>query len=185
MNKLEKYFEARPFIKTGDLLLYSGKSLISEGIKLVTDSEYSHIEMVLDFKDVFVLDRKFTIGALNRGIEIHSISSRVKNYEGKIDVYRCTKIEKAESIRLIREALKILDTPYGYDNIKDIVVDKLFKKKKYNPDDSPEQTEKFICSEAVSYLYRKIGIDLCPEKADEVTYPGDCIKNCTKIFNIL
>ena len=45
-----KYQDIRSQLKTGDILLFSGKGGISEGIKFFTLSKWSHVGMVYKFE---------------------------------------------------------------------------------------------------------------------------------------
>ena len=48
---MKKYEDIRENLKTGDIVLFSGKGGISHGIKLVTNSKWSHVGMVLRLPD--------------------------------------------------------------------------------------------------------------------------------------
>jgi hypothetical protein len=188
--------DVRSQMQTGDLLLFAGKAMVSRAIRKFT-GDYSHVEMIIDFNDLGLgINRIFTIGARNKGIEIGAVSDLIKKYDGNVYLYRVDEkiLTLDDKTLLIREALTTLGTPYGYSNIFNIAKDeflKLVKIKKddklkdINPDDTPEQIEELICSEAVSYWMRKIGFDLCTSKPDEATYPTDTIIRCRKVVTVL
>lgn len=77
---IQNYEQLRPQIKSGDILLCSGNSLISSLIQKATNSVWSHIAFVirLDSIDrIMVLESVETIG-----VRTVPLSTYVNNYNG-------------------------------------------------------------------------------------------------------
>lgn len=91
-----KYDELRGQLKTGDVVLFSGKGLISKGIQWITGSKWSHIGIVLrlDDLDQVVLWESTTLsktkdlisGKLVSGVQLVSLSRRLASYKGDVAV---------------------------------------------------------------------------------------------------
>lgn len=85
----KKYCEIRNCVKPGDVIAFSGESLISEGIKSITEGDISHVGVILAAglsidgapdRDCFNLIAE----ASPEGVRIISLSGLQQNYKGKI-----------------------------------------------------------------------------------------------------
>lgn len=91
-----EYSNYRDRLKTGDVVLFSGKGLISRGIKRATRSKWSHIGMVIRLPeyDMNLLWESTTLskvpdiytGHTTSGVQIVSLSERVKTFKGDIAI---------------------------------------------------------------------------------------------------
>ena len=92
------YVDIRDDLKTGDLVLFSGKGGISRWIKRFTRSEWSHCGLIVKFEaeDVVALFESTTLsdltdmvsGKKREGVQLVSFSDRLRNYNGKVAVRR-------------------------------------------------------------------------------------------------
>ena len=91
-----QYKTIRPTLKTGDVIAFSGKGRASNLIKWKTNSDYSHVGMVLDTvmgglgKTVMLVESTSLVNIpdaetkeLWKGVQIHILSNRLDNYDGK------------------------------------------------------------------------------------------------------
>ena len=91
------YPHLRPEMKTGDVIAFSGKGRISNLIKLVTQSPYSHVGMVIrtnmeeGLGESVLLVESTTLntvadafsGKRVKGVQMHWLSQRLRNYPGE------------------------------------------------------------------------------------------------------
>ena len=110
MNEM-KYEELRPALKTGDIVLFSGKGFISRMIKLFTRSKWSHVGMVVVARDIdsVLLFQSTTLsksrditGKERKGVQLNYLSDVVTKYNGDIAI-RCLNmtpedLQKVEAI---------------------------------------------------------------------------------------
>lgn len=90
------YSEVRNSLKTGDIVLFSGKGRISTGIKWATGSKWSHVGMVwrLDDWDMVLLGESTTLGGAKdmvsgtyrKGVQLVAFSTRLRNYDGEVAI---------------------------------------------------------------------------------------------------
>jgi len=80
---LDQYLIYRHLMDNGDLIEFSTFSMIGKMIRLFTKKDVNHTALlwcVDEFKNI--RDRKFIMEALNAGIELNLLSTRLKNYKG-------------------------------------------------------------------------------------------------------
>ncbi len=156
------YNEIRKILDTGDMVLFSGKGPISNMIKVMTRSKWSHVGMVIKIKewDMVLLWESTTLssikdlqsGTIRQGIQLVPLSERIKAYKGKIgirllNVYRTASM-KANLSLLRRE---IAGRPYEEDKIE------LFKSVyKYYP--GAEDLSSLFCSESFAEGYQRMNL---------------------------
>jgi len=164
--EIKPYSQARRLIRTGDVLLFSGVGFVSGRIKSLTDSDKSHAEIVQ-----WNLDLLMSAGAVGAGTDYRRLSSIIAEYP-VISVYRLALGVTVSMDAVIRTALN--HQGKGYD-FADIAIIDLKTRLGLNQDlpDLPEDTDKFICSQYVSYCYRAGGVDLVEHKPDKLTTPAD------------
>lgn len=129
-----RYQDIRQSLKTGDVIAFSGKGRVSEIIKWRTNSEYSHVGVVLDTtvnelgKTIFLVESTSLINIpdeitkeLWKGVQIHILSNRLKSYDGKAWVlplkYPLKEQKKIEMQRWLRS---IHEEKIPYDTIQAI-----------------------------------------------------------------
>lgn len=92
----QKYAEVRKNLKTGDIVLFSGKSAFSKLIRLGSLSKWSHVGVVMnlpeyDFVTVWESTTSSRVedvasGELKMGVQLVPLSERVNTYNGDISV---------------------------------------------------------------------------------------------------
>ncbi|MEM7576402.1 MAG: hypothetical protein AAF328_02910 [Planctomycetota bacterium] len=92
-----QYETIRPQLKTGDLVLFSGRAPVSRLIQLFTAGPWSHVGMVVrlsEFDDAVMLWESTTLTTLPdvergrpiRGVQLVPLSQRLAHYEGSAAV---------------------------------------------------------------------------------------------------
>ena len=90
------YDEVRERLDTGDIVLFSGKGLISMGLKIGALCTWSHVAMAVRVKepDVVLLyqttpvckAKDFFEGKLKNGVQINVMSEAVNGYNGTVAI---------------------------------------------------------------------------------------------------
>jgi len=166
-----KYEEIREQLKTGDILLFSGKGGISDGIKFFTLSKYSHVGMVyrlnhaLDPQDTLFCWESTTLsdlndadsGKLTKGVQRVELSERLercfaRGYEISV---RPLSMPLTEQMVLALNNFRhqVSGRPYEKDKIELLkaAYDGLFG-------DNKEELSSLFCSELVAEAYQKMGL---------------------------
>jgi hypothetical protein len=89
------YNDVRAQLKTGDLLLFSGKGAVSNVIKLFSGGKWSHVGMVLrvpELSDAVLLWESTTLSDIpdvetelpTKGVQIVPLSQRLSRYRGEV-----------------------------------------------------------------------------------------------------
>ncbi len=89
---LNRYDEIRPHLRTGDIVLFSGKGGMSSLIRAFTDSEVSHEGMVIRHRNIDQVElyESTTLSNLTKfkGVQIVSLRDRILTYKGEIWIRR-------------------------------------------------------------------------------------------------
>lgn len=121
---MAKYANIRSSLKTGDLVLFSGKSFSSESIKWVTLSKWSHVTMVMVMPEYdFVCLWEATTDAnlrdldapcAHQGVQLVPLSERMRQYDGAIALRRLEDVQLVQSDidRLMVLRKKLARRPY-------------------------------------------------------------------------
>lgn len=177
------YDKIREELNTGDVITFSGKSHVSNGIKRFTDSDISHVGMVLKKgivegkKRVFLIESTslenlpdvFT-GQKFQGVQVQYLSDRIKDYDGQVYLRKLKKpLTDGQKAQLIIFLMIQHKAKKEYDTIGAIgagidIFDFLLS--------NVDNYDEFFCSELVAAGFKHIG--LLPEsyKASEAT-PAD------------
>lgn len=175
----QAYSEIRNELKTGDLVLFSGKGAISTGIKFATLCGWSHVGMVLtlqqyDFvtiwesttlSDIADLDSR----ELRKGVQLVPLSARVNQYKGEIAVRQLDQVSfddddvrnlmqlrrEVSGKRYERSQMELIkaayDGPFGHNE---------------------EDLSSLFCSELVAEAYQRLGLISEDKPSNEYT-PSD------------
>lgn len=166
-----KYEDIRSQLKTGDILLFSGKGGISEGIKFFTLSKWSHVGMIYRFDDP--RDAKGSIfcwesttlsnledadtGKLTKGVQRVELSERLERCFASgydICVRPLAKSLTEEMIRTLNDFRhEVSGRPYEKDKIELLkaAYDGIFG-------DNKEDLSSLFCSELVAEAYQRMGL---------------------------
>lgn len=175
----QSYSSIRNELKTGDLVLFSGKGAFSDIIKYGTLSKWSHIGMILhipeyDFLTVWesttLSDVKdLESGIPRKGVQLVPLSDRVQKYSGYISVRQLQGADLPEnSLRKLMELRKELKGK-RYERSKM----ELFKSAYDGPfGHNSEDLSSLFCSELVAEAYQRLGL-VTEEKSSNEYTPAD------------
>jgi len=173
------YTAIRNELKTGDLVLFSGKGAFSDIIKYGTLSKWSHIGMILripeyDFLTVWesttlsdVVDLES--GTPRKGVQLVPLSDRVQKYSGDISVRKLQGAElpvnSLEDLMELRKELK----GKRYERSKM----ELFRSAYDGPfGHNSEDLSSLFCSELVAEAYQRLSLVTEEKPSNEYT-PAD------------
>ena len=173
------YSTIRNELKTGDLVLFSGKGPFSDIIKYGTLSKWSHIGMILhmpeyDFLTVWesttLSDVKdLESGLPRKGVQLVPLSNRVQKYSGDISVRQLKGSDLPNnSLRKLMELRKELrGKEYEKSKIE------LLKSAYDGPfGHNDEDLSSIFCSELVAEAYQRLGL-VTEEKSSNEYTPAD------------
>jgi hypothetical protein len=168
---MAKYNDERKKVKTGDIVLFSGKGGTIHAIKMLANSKWSHVGMVLrlpNSKAVFLWEsttlsnlKDAIDGKTKRGVQLVLLSDRLRNYEGKTSIRHIENFEVSESdyLKLMKFREKVRNRPYEKDKLE------LIKSAYDGPfGDNEEDLSSIFCSELVAEAYQTIGLLKKPPK---------------------
>jgi hypothetical protein len=159
------YNELRHGIRSGDILLCSGNSAMSNIIQKATGSIWSHVAFILrlDFIDrILVLECVESIGV--RAIPLRNYvvdyNGTGRGYPGKVLLARHHDVKQEKIINLSKTALDLLGYPYNTQEILRIAarISMHALGGKFNPD--PLTGREFICSEYAYVCFKSIGVSI-------------------------
>lgn len=159
-----KYETIRSKLQTGDLVLFSGKGGLSTGIKWFTESQWSHLGMVVrppDFDVVLMWEaspitdiRDIETGKAHKGVRLVALSERLQSYEGEISIRRLI-VKRAPAMlkELSRLRWELKGRPFETDLIE------LLKSAWEGPFGQNEtDLSSLFCSELVAEAYQHMGL---------------------------
>lgn len=176
---MEAYENLRPKLRTGDIVLFSGKGGISTGIKWFTQSKWSHVGMVLRLPewDAILIWESTTLsniadiesGKERKGVQLVPLSERIRKYNGEASIRMLKDIEVSpemlKELSLFRAEVK--GRPYEKNQIE------LVKSAYDGPlGVNTEDLSSLFCSEMVAEAYQRMGL-LSEEKASNEYTPKD------------
>lgn len=167
-----KYEDIRPKLKSGDVLLFSGRGLVSWLIRLRTWSFASHVGLVYKIgQDVMVWES--TRLTDKDGAQISLLSVRGKRYKGRIRVRQLhTRRDNSfyKTLRTVREELKGVKYERHWWELWGSVA---FWKNKVN-------LKYLFCSELVGYVFKRWGLFKSVFPENELA-PVDFTKKSKKV----
>jgi len=160
------YSDMREQLRTGDLVLFSGKSAVSNIIKLFSGGKWSHVGMVLiveEFDRMVLLWESTTLSnipdiesrAPTKGVQLVPLSQRIATYEGEVTVRRLNKeISDGMHTKLSGARKELSRKPYERSQIE-------LLKAAYEGiggASSGEDLSSLFCSELVAEAYQAMGL---------------------------
>lgn len=184
---VKKYDDIRNDIKTGDIVLFSGKMNVSRVIQLATMSKWSHVGVALWNNALGLLIwesarvsrvRDAIDGKIKSGTQVVSMRQRIEDYfsrGGEVAVRHVLypdggdgDAEEAERrVTLERLRKQFRNRPYGQDILELALAayDGLFG-------ENEEDLSSLFCSELVAEAYQAFGL-LSPSKPSNEYTPAD------------
>jgi hypothetical protein len=161
------YAELAPQLRSGDLLLCVGSSVMSQMIQHATGSIYSHVGFLLRLD---ALDRIMVLESVESiGIRACVLRAYVQDYNGTGTAYpgrlylaRHAPMDLSDELRLqslAHTAVDLLGYPYDAQEILSIAA-RIIAAKFGLPTQPPRKNRTYICSEFVAEVYAAIGITI-------------------------
>jgi len=164
---LDLYYKHRPEMKSADLLQWQSYTALGWVIRKFSRSTVNHSGQVLDLalcKDL--LDRMWTLEALEGGLDINLISSRLEGYKGRV-WWHPLLAEYDEFRTRIRSLALMRATEYGH---KSYDFGGLFKNALGRVSANARE---YFCSEFVYLNCRDVGMPLGDWPREIAPRPGD------------
>lgn len=160
---------------TGDLVLFSGKGLVSGTIRLFTGSRWSHVGMVVRSEDeVLLLEATVTDEAVDislgrpvRGVQVVRLADKLAAYDGAVALRRLELDERPVGLDEAVQEIAALWRYRGYKSFTaTLVLDLLSANRR------PHRVHRVFCSELVAEIYKRLGI-MCRGVRSSRYVPGD------------
>ena len=161
---LDTFKEIKSQLQTGDLILHSSSHLTSLGTKMITQSEYTHVAMILIMKDA---DEILVYQSANQpcavdyydktmksGVQVNSLDEHVKNYEGKMWIRR---LEIQRTPNMLSELEKFRKTVEGR-SYEESFLEKSKSAIDFILPENKENLSSIFCSELIAEAYQSMGI---------------------------
>lgn len=171
------YSDLRPNLSTGDLVLFSGKGILSASIKFFTRSNYSHIGMVLRLEHDFLAIWESTTlsplidldtGLPTKGVRVVPLSESIRSAR-KVVVRQLlgADITSSDVEKLMQLRKEFIGRPYEKHETELI-------KAAYDGPGGANHSDlsSIFCSELVASAYQHIGVMASHIPPNEFT-PGD------------
>ena len=159
------YENVRGDLRTGDIILFSGKGGISHAIKLTTNSKWSHVGMVLRlpesqaaflWESTTLTNLKDAIdGRVKRGVQLVLLSDRVRTYDGEVSVrhLRGHTVDNQNYLNLMQFRQEVRGRAYEQDKLE------LIRAAYDGPfGHNQEDLSSLFCSELVAEAYQRLGL---------------------------
>ena len=138
-------------LKQGDILAYKGdkNSPISETVKFMTKSQYSHLCLYISD------DQAIEADGINGDINYVDVN----NYKGRLDVYSCLTLTDLQRKQICDYAISRIGQKYDYLLLFILFLKRLFKFRFRLRDRKAD-----ICSELVNDSYKEANVILSRKK---------------------
>lgn len=175
--KYDNYYEAgkRDDLKTGDILLFSGRGPASRLIQIGTGSKWSHVGMVLRDDLDLIMSWESTMlvkqpsldsGIIETGVMILNLSRRIAEYNGEIAVRPLyAPLNVGQIAKLIEMRKRVRKVPYEKNYIELIrsAYDGPFGANK------EEDLSSIFCSELIAAYFKLIELLRRDKNSNEYT----------------
>jgi hypothetical protein len=173
------YTEIRESIKSGDILLCSGSSPMSEMIQLATESVWSHVGFVLRLDAIhriFVLESVESVGVWGVPLSNYIVNylGTGEPYKGRVFLARDSRfaaLSPAYLTAFSQYAVDLVGHLYDTKEILGIAL-RITAEKLGRPLPPRPSDNAFICSEYVEVCYKSVGIAI-PRKSMSYIAPCD------------
>lgn len=183
------YQDVRKEIRSGDLLLCSGRSVFSQLIQKATRSVWSHVGFILrlDAIDrIMVLESVESIGVRSIPLSnyLRDYNGTGKSYPGRILLARHAQVKQENIAKLSRSAVDLFGYPYNTEAIVRIAAKiSLHALGLSLEKPSPHTAEReFICSEYAHACFQSVGVTVAYNSMGFIT-PAD-FANCHHVTPI-
>lgn len=162
--------------RSGDLVLFAGRGLISATIRFFTRSRWTHVGLVLraDDGELLLLESTNTgessdigLGRPVRGVQLVRLADKLAAYDGAVALRRLEMDERPPGFD---EAVRDIATLWRYRGYKDFTTTLLLDLLSANR--RPQRVHRLFCSELVAETYKRLGI-MCRRARSSRYVPGD------------
>jgi hypothetical protein len=117
MNSMELYHMHSPQMASCDLLEWQSRTALGWAIRMVTRKPVNHSSIVLRMNREGLEDRRFLLEALEGGMELRLLSTRLEKYKGLVWWYalKPSLVTKKQRNRMINWAIVQTGHGKGYD----------------------------------------------------------------------
>lgn len=160
----QRYDQVRSQLQTLDLVLFSGKGRISQGIKFGTRSRWSHVGMVVVSPELGVLLAESTTlsdvpdivtGEAIKGVQLVLLLNRLQAYRGDVAIRHLLDVER--DARTMRTLLDLRHEFHGRPYEKDEL--ELIRSAYDGPGGrNTEDLQSIFCSELVAECWQRLGL---------------------------
>lgn len=162
---------------TGDLVLFSGKGLVSGTIRLFTRSRWSHIGIVLRDAatgELLLLESTNTdeapdivLGRPVRGVQVVRLVEKLAAYDGVVALRKLELDERPHGLDAEIAEFATLWRWRGYKSFTaTLLLDLLSGNRR------PQRVHRVFCSELVAEVYKRLGV-MCRSVRSSRCVPGD------------
>jgi Permuted papain-like amidase enzyme, YaeF/YiiX, C92 family len=184
------YKEIRDQIHSGDILLCSGASPMSEMIQLSTESVWSHVGFVLRLEvihRIFVLESVESVGVWAVPLSNYMLNylGTGQPYQGRVFLARDPRFEALSREYLIafsQYAVDLVGHLYDKKEIMGIAL-RITAEKLGRPLPPRPSDKAFICSEYVEMCYQSVGLPT-PRKSLSYVAPRDFAEETTMLWEL-
>ncbi len=183
-----KYSEIRNSLRTGDIILFSGKGTISRTIQMFTRSKWSHVGMAIRSEewDMLLSWESTTLSKLKdiqsdtarQGVQLVPLSERIRTYDGDIGIRQLGDHDTKPSYmkeQLMKFRQEVRGRPYEQNKLE------LIKSAYDGPfGHNEEDLSSIFCSELVAEAYQRMGFLSEHMSSNEYT-PADFGRNLNLI----
>ena len=160
---INRYPELRGSLRTGDVLLFSGRGLIPWIIQRATHSPYSHIGMVIHVQgwDLLLCWESTTLnnvadvdaGVRVGGVQLDPLSERLDRFDGTVVVRKLLEpVTSVEARELMALRKTLIGKPYER-RLWTLAQAALWPKSV-----KPEDLSSLFCSELVAEAFKRLGV---------------------------
>jgi len=176
--KITNYLQIRDQIRTGDTLTFSGKGLWSNSIEKITDSNASHVAVIIRDDRC---NRIMVYESLEPdGVRYVPLSLHLKEYKGEIIILRHKNFPKRVNYKKIGKIYDTFGKKYDKKELVRIlwrrILEDIGLKKLFNLKFKPNINDLYICSEAWKSFYELFKVNI-PYNEDGTIVPADSLKN--------
>ena len=163
------YDDVRGRIRTGDVLLFRGRTLFSRAIRLMTGSIYSHVAIAAWWADHLVVFESRRQG----GVRVRPLRRALRGYDGQVDWWalRPDVAARLDPKALLHRAVGEVGKPYAIRGVLALAW-RLVAGRLAGSGDAVSLPQALFCSQYVSLCFREANVDLAPDVEDACTSPG-------------
>ena len=154
------------FLKRCDILLYKGESFTGRLIEWKTQSQYSHVAVVVEPQIYLGIESNTGTQSGVRAFDLRKLDSEC------VDVYRLKSEWPVDREKVISFLVEHLGAPYDWWGVAGLTVLKLFGLQAQA--NRFQKGKDYFCSELVYEAFQKGGLDIVPQIGEaDITSPGD------------